>query len=264
MTTYKVLATDGNEYGPVSAEVLRQWIAQKRADATTSVQAEGGSDWKPLSSFPEFADAFTGGPPPLPTSPPSGTVKTSRLAIASLVCGILGFLFLPALAGVALGIAALVAVNQSRGRLRGQGLAIAGLCVSGMMLFAIVPAAMLLPALSKAKGKAMQINCINNLKQICLGARMGADDHQDVFPADFLSLSNYCNNPKILVCPADSNRRAAATWAEFDPRENVTYEYLKPGIAVSEAMNEVMFRCPIHDNVGMGDGSVQQRRKRPR
>jgi len=47
-------------------------------------------------------------------------------------------------------------------------------------------AAMLLPALSKAKSKAQGIGCMNNTKQIMLGWRMYADDNNDLLaPNDF-------------------------------------------------------------------------------
>jgi prepilin-type N-terminal cleavage/methylation domain-containing protein/prepilin-type processing-associated H-X9-DG protein len=40
-------------------------------------------------------------------------------------------------------------------------------------------AAMLLPALAKAKGKALQTQCLNNLKQVGIGLQMYADDNGD-------------------------------------------------------------------------------------
>jgi prepilin-type processing-associated H-X9-DG protein len=44
-------------------------------------------------------------------------------------------------------------------------------------------AAMLLPALSKAKAKASQTQCINNLKQLGLGFMLYIGDYKDVMPA---------------------------------------------------------------------------------
>ena len=55
---YKIIGGDQKEYGPVSAEQMRQWIAEGRAGAQTKAQAEGSADWRPLSAFPEFNDAL--------------------------------------------------------------------------------------------------------------------------------------------------------------------------------------------------------------
>ena len=43
-------------------------------------------------------------------------------------------------------------------------------------------AAMLLPALSKAKAKAQQISCMSNLKQVGLAMHMYNDDFKDELP----------------------------------------------------------------------------------
>lgn len=43
-------------------------------------------------------------------------------------------------------------------------------------------AAMLLPALARAKQKAVAINCMNNLHQMILLTQMYTDDHNDLFP----------------------------------------------------------------------------------
>ncbi|MDB6122953.1 MAG: hypothetical protein JWQ71_1946 [Pedosphaera sp.] len=45
-------------------------------------------------------------------------------------------------------------------------------------------AALLLPALSKAKQKAYQTSCLNNQKQLGLGFMMYAGDYRDIMPAD--------------------------------------------------------------------------------
>lgn len=60
---YKIIGADGQQYGPIGADQIRQWIAEKRANAHTLAQSEGSAEWKPLISFPEFMSAFQAAPP---------------------------------------------------------------------------------------------------------------------------------------------------------------------------------------------------------
>jgi hypothetical protein len=55
---YKIIGGDQKQYGPVSADEVRAWIAEGRLSAQSLVWAEGAADWRPLGSFPEFADAL--------------------------------------------------------------------------------------------------------------------------------------------------------------------------------------------------------------
>ena len=57
MPNFKIIGTDLKEYGPVSAEQIRQWITEHRVDSETKLQAEGDSEWKRLAEVPEFAAA---------------------------------------------------------------------------------------------------------------------------------------------------------------------------------------------------------------
>jgi hypothetical protein len=50
---YRILGSDGNEYGPVSIEQLSQWIRERRVNGDTRVQGEDGS-WRPLREVPEL------------------------------------------------------------------------------------------------------------------------------------------------------------------------------------------------------------------
>lgn len=109
---------------------------------------------------------------------------------------------------------------------------------------------------AEAKGRAQRIACISNLKQIGLAARMWANDNKEIMPIDFLSMSNELTSPKVLVCPADTARRQAANWQEFDGN-SASYELLSPGVPEGDP-NIVYVRCPIHHNVGLLDGSAQQ------
>jgi hypothetical protein len=123
-------------------------------------------------------------------------------------------------------------------------------------------AGLTLPALAKAKGKAQSINCVNNLKQIGLGARIYATDHNGAFPPSFVAMKNELSTPKILFCPSDPNHAASATltWANFDPSQS-SYEYITRGLTESApgVEKKVLFRCKIHGHECMGDGHVEQK-----
>jgi hypothetical protein len=55
---YTIIGGDGKEYGPVSGEDLRKWIAEGRLNAQSLAKAESDAEFRPLSAFPEFADIF--------------------------------------------------------------------------------------------------------------------------------------------------------------------------------------------------------------
>jgi prepilin-type N-terminal cleavage/methylation domain-containing protein len=71
-------------------------------------------------------------------------------------------------------------------------------------------AAMLLPALAKAKETARRISCLNNMRQISIAAKMYVDDYQGVYPprsnADRWPnklYDHYGKSLKLLLCPTD-------------------------------------------------------------
>jgi hypothetical protein len=91
MANYKVIGGDLKQYGPVSEEDLRKWIADGRLNAQSLVQVHGDIEWKQLSSFPEFADALAGKPAtlsaPQPFAAPDTGVVAEREAALKLVKG---------------------------------------------------------------------------------------------------------------------------------------------------------------------------------
>lgn len=84
---YKIIGTDGRQYGPIDTDQIRRWLADNRVNAHTLVQSENSTEWKPLISFPEFASDFkTGSPPQIVTHVPNPRASNK---IAAGICGIL-------------------------------------------------------------------------------------------------------------------------------------------------------------------------------
>jgi prepilin-type N-terminal cleavage/methylation domain-containing protein len=101
-------------------------------------------------------------------------------------------------------------------------------------------AAMLLPALSKAKAKAQMAQCISNLRQIGLGWRMYLDDNQNRFPS--------ASSPM----PPPNNKRVWSWWnyggvvgtgsdPAWDPKTDE--RWLKPYVTPGN-----VFHCPSDKN----------------
>ena len=51
---YSIIGGDAKTYGPVSADEVRRWIREGRADEGTKIKPEGKGDWIELGTLPEF------------------------------------------------------------------------------------------------------------------------------------------------------------------------------------------------------------------
>ena len=142
---YILIGVDQKEYGPVSADEVRTWIVEGRANGQTLARFEGGP-WKPLSSFPEFAGSLAAAPqpgqraPPLAQAPLTGRApETNGMAVAGLVMGILsmtvgllccGPVLVFNILGIIFSSVALSQIKKSPVQQTGRNLAIVGLVLS--------------------------------------------------------------------------------------------------------------------------------------
>ena len=94
-------------------------------------------------------------------------------------------------------------------------------------------AALLLPALSKAKARAQRIQCVAQLKQLGLGIQMFASDHNDSYPPKRatpgckrleVGVTSTEKVPKILKCPAD-RVELSIWWAPFATRRSYSMNF---------------------------------------
>lgn len=143
---YQLIGGDQKEYGPVSADQVRQWISEGRANGQTLARFEDGP-WKPLSTFPEFAPLVTqAGPPVLDVTPPYANAprKTNGTAVAGFILSILGLPICcgPILAtlGLIFSAVGLTQINQNPTAYTGKRLALAGIVIAlaDYVLFAIL------------------------------------------------------------------------------------------------------------------------------
>jgi len=286
---YQIIGSDGKEYGPVSLDEFKAWAAQGRVTAVTKVRPAAGGEWLPAGAVPELGAALGLGavPPvvPRPSVAPGIAPRppSTGLAITSLVLG-LGILVclapLTAIPAIICGHIAYARARRAPDRYGGSGFAIAGFVLGYVGLIFAIPilAALLLPALSRAKGRAESINCANNLKIIGLAFKTWGIDHQDQFPfnvttnsggtrewvlssADatvhFQVLSNELGTAGVLRCPADHAHVPTLNFSSLSAA-NISYVLHADQNVDAQHPDAVLVQCPIHHHELHADGSLHQ------
>ena len=109
-----------------------------------------------------------------------GPAETSGKAIVSLICGIFFFFFPISIVAIVLGHLSLSEIRKSAGRLKGNGLAIAGL-VLGYAGLTVIPlliiAAIAIPNLLRARISANEAWAVSSVRTVISAEGAYATDH---------------------------------------------------------------------------------------
>ncbi len=117
-----------------------------------------------------------------PAQAPALGVKTSGLAIAALVLGILSFFSfgITAIPALIFGIISLVKIEKSGGRITGRGFAIAGIVTPVLGFIPLM--AIMLPAMFRTRQIAFRMVCATNLSGIGKAMLIYSNDYDDELP----------------------------------------------------------------------------------
>lgn len=124
--------------------------------------------------------------------------------------------------------------------------------------------------------KAIDITCVNNLKQIAIAFQIWAGDHGDKYPFEvstnaggvmelvtpkdglrqngyliFKVMSNEITAPLVFICPQDKSKHAATNSGALT-EANVSY--------VTPADTNILVMCPIDGNILYADDSIFEKR----
>ncbi len=114
-----------------------------------------------------------------------------------------------------------------------------------------------LTALDLAKQRAISINCVNNLHEIGLAARIWSSENSSRCPSGIQVFTNELGSPAVLFCPANIGHQISTNWDRFDLGQ-IDYEWIPQANWDNPA--DICCKCRIHDNVALVDGSVEWQR----
>lgn len=205
---------------------------------TVPVQVPAGTQLRcPLCNTMITAPATpptAGGPIVSPYGPGMTGPVRQGMAIAALVCGILGVVTcfpIFGIVGLVLGIVAVVKAGNRPSEYGGKGMAIAGICTGGVSLLIVVPLmlAITLPSLARARELAKRSVCAANMQHIATALLTYANDNREQFPPNLdILVTKGTLTPKHLLCPSAPQANyvytVAGLTADAPPKTVVLYE----------------------------------------
>jgi type IV pilus assembly protein PilA len=176
----------------------------------------------------------------LDTPSATGAVQTSGKAIASLICGLLFFIFPVAIVAVILGHLSLSDIRKSGGRLIGNGMAIAGLVLGYMGLaaipFILIIAAIAIPNLLRSRMAANEASAVGSLRTISTGEVVYNSTYANGFSPSLQSLGGAgglatCDHAELIdpILATGTKSGYAFSYTPTDPVATAVQGCASPG-----------------------------------
>ena len=138
-------------------------------------------------------------PGSVPGRPPGPPTETSGKAIASLICGIFFLIFPAAVGAIILGHLSLSDIRRASGRLKGSGMATAGLVLGYLGTFAVpfvlIIAAIAIPNLLRSRMAADEATAVGSLHTINVATITYAAMYGNGFAPDLQTLDGAGTGP---------------------------------------------------------------------
>jgi hypothetical protein len=228
---------NGVQTGPVSPDEIKKLVAIGTLTPSDLIWSEGMQQWTPIGRVPLFSAPAADPAAPLMAIPLSYSMAPPKscmgLSIASMVCGICGFVFyaIPGIVGLILGIIALFKIKKS-GNPAGKGFAIAGVATGGaslllygfiilMVVLAVRRGGGWLPTPAPSAGYSLSStgSCSGNLL-ILLGQYNTYVAINDAPPSSLGDLAVTMNlNPDLFICPENVQNMKVFIGDPLSPEE---------------------------------------------
>src|SRR4051794_7343830 len=147
-------------------------------------------------------------------------------------------------------------VNQSNRSSLSRRAAAAGFTIIeiGAVIFIITVLVSLLSAsLNHAKGRALRISCLDNLKELQLAWHMYVDDEGDLLPLNKTAVGG--GNYKVFGRRASTN-----SWVAGNPKEDLTPANIELGSFFPFTATPRIYHCPMDRSRVIGHRDVSRNR----
>lgn len=212
---------------------------------------EGQADWQKLSDLFQleipnsvnFAPPISNQvsfPPALPLSHTDAVLKTSALALASLIAGIVSILAcglggIGSLAAIICGHMALSKISKAPDELKGRGLAIGGLVMGYLSLISALLMYLSVPTFNRIQERGFMLNSINECHQLLDYCKIYAADNNGNFPTQLEQLveTSILDEKQLSELTTNSNGEQSFEYhgtgkSSFDAGSTVIFKGLIP------------------------------------